>query len=174
MRHAGQRVQFGRPIGAFQAVQAPAGRRGDRPGVRPPAARRGARAARPGPALADAADGAARDISAAKVACADAAHRAARTALQVHGAIGYTWEHDLGLWLTKVRALIPAWGTQAEHRARGHGRADRTRAGVELTAEQPALRDAVRGLLTAGTRRPCPARAIARLTPRRRHTSADG
>jgi alkylation response protein AidB-like acyl-CoA dehydrogenase len=35
----------------------------------------------------------------------------------VHGAIGYTAEHDLGRWLTKVRALIPAWGTQAHHRA---------------------------------------------------------
>jgi alkylation response protein AidB-like acyl-CoA dehydrogenase len=56
-------------------------------------------------------------VSAAKVACADAAHRAARAALQVHGAIGYTQELDLGLWLTKVRALLPAWGTQAEHRA---------------------------------------------------------
>ena len=33
---------------------------------------------------------AARDVSAAKVACADAAYRAARAALQVHGAIGYT------------------------------------------------------------------------------------
>ena len=61
---------------------------------------------------------AARDISAAKVACADAAYRAARAALQVHGAIGYTAEHDLSLWLAKVRALVPAWGSQAEHRAR--------------------------------------------------------
>jgi alkylation response protein AidB-like acyl-CoA dehydrogenase len=52
------------------------------------------------------------------VACADAAARAARAALQVHGAIGYTEEHDLSLWLLKVRALIPAWGTQSEHRAR--------------------------------------------------------
>jgi alkylation response protein AidB-like acyl-CoA dehydrogenase len=59
-----------------------------------------------------------RDVSAAKVACGDAAYLAARTALQVHGAIGYTEEHDLGLYLTKVRALLPAWGTQAEHRAR--------------------------------------------------------
>ena len=48
----------------------------------------------------------ARDISAAKVACTDAAYRAARTALQVHGAIGYTSEYDLALWLTKVRALV--------------------------------------------------------------------
>ena len=59
-----------------------------------------------------------RDVSAAKVACADAAYRAARAALQVHGAIGYTAEHDLSLWLAKVRALVPAWGSQAEHRAR--------------------------------------------------------
>ena len=59
-----------------------------------------------------------RDVSAAKVACADAAYRAARAALQVHGAIGYTAEHDLSLWLGKVRALVPAWGSQAEHRAR--------------------------------------------------------
>ncbi len=64
-----------------------------------------------------ASSGARRDVSAAKVACADAAYRAARTALQVHGAIGYTEEHDLSLWLAKVRALVPAWGSQAEHRA---------------------------------------------------------
>jgi len=57
-------------------------------------------------------------VSAAKVACTDAARRAARAALQVHGAIGYTEEHDLHLWLLKVRALAGAWGSQAEHRAR--------------------------------------------------------
>jgi alkylation response protein AidB-like acyl-CoA dehydrogenase len=49
-----------------------------------------------------------RDVSAAKVACTDAAYRAARTALQVHGAIGYTAEYDLALWLTKIRALVSA------------------------------------------------------------------
>ena len=69
-------------------------------------------------ALDDDAATAGRDVSAAKVACADAAYRAARAALQVHGAIGYTAEHDLSLWLGKVRALVPAWGSQAEHRAR--------------------------------------------------------
>ena len=61
---------------------------------------------------------AARDVSAAKVAVGDAAYAAARTALQVHGAIGYTAEHHLGLWVTKVRALVNAWGTPAFHRAR--------------------------------------------------------
>ena len=56
--------------------------------------------------------------SAAKVACGDAAYLAARTGLQVHGAIGYTQEFDLSIWITKVRALVTAWGTPAYHRAR--------------------------------------------------------
>jgi alkylation response protein AidB-like acyl-CoA dehydrogenase len=60
----------------------------------------------------------ARDVSAAKVLAGDAAYLAARTALQVHGAIGYTAEHDLGLRLTKVRALAGAWGTGSFHRSR--------------------------------------------------------
>jgi alkylation response protein AidB-like acyl-CoA dehydrogenase len=56
--------------------------------------------------------------SAAKVAAGDAAYLASRTGLQVHGAIGYTEEFDLSLWITKVRALVTAWGTPAHHRAR--------------------------------------------------------
>ena len=56
--------------------------------------------------------------SAAKVASGDAAYLASRTGLQVHGAIGYTQEFDLSVWLTKVRALVTAWGTPAYHRAR--------------------------------------------------------
>ncbi|GAB3119537.1 acyl-CoA dehydrogenase family protein [Glaciibacter psychrotolerans] len=59
-----------------------------------------------------------RDISAAKVTTADAAALAARVSLQVHGAIGYTAEHDLSLWLTQVPALSAVWGTPAAHRAR--------------------------------------------------------
>ena len=42
----------------------------------------------------------------------DAAYLASRTGLQVHGAIGYTAEFDLSIWLTKVRALVGAWGTR--------------------------------------------------------------
>lgn len=59
-----------------------------------------------------------RSCSAAKVAASRSALLAARTALQVHGAIGYTAELDLSLWLNKVRALVTAWGTPAHHRAR--------------------------------------------------------
>jgi alkylation response protein AidB-like acyl-CoA dehydrogenase len=56
--------------------------------------------------------------SAAKVAAGDAAYLASRTGLQVHGAIGYTAELDLSLWITKIRALVTAWGTPAVHRQR--------------------------------------------------------
>lgn len=59
-----------------------------------------------------------RDVSAAKVACTEAAQLAAGTALQVHGAIGYTLEFDLSLWILKVRALLSAWGTPRHHRQR--------------------------------------------------------
>jgi alkylation response protein AidB-like acyl-CoA dehydrogenase len=58
------------------------------------------------------------DVSAAKVAASDAAYLASRTALQLHGAIGYTEEYDLSLWILKVRALVSAWGTPAFHRGR--------------------------------------------------------
>jgi alkylation response protein AidB-like acyl-CoA dehydrogenase len=122
VRHAGQRVQFGRPVGAFQAVKhqladVAIGLEFARPLLDAAAI---ALTDGPGPdgTGTDGTGTAARDVSAAKVACTDAAHRAARVALQVHGAIGYTQEHDLHLWLTKVRALAGAWGSQAEHRAR--------------------------------------------------------
>ena len=108
--YALQRSQFGKVIGGFQAVKHALAD-----------VAIGIELARPllfGAALALGTADAARDVSAAKVACTDAAYRAARTALQVHGAIGYTAEYDLSLWITKVRALTSAWGTQAEHRAR--------------------------------------------------------
>ncbi|MCH9667838.1 MAG: acyl-CoA/acyl-ACP dehydrogenase [Actinomycetia bacterium] len=69
-------------------------------------------------ALADDSPETARDVSAAKVAAADAALLAARSALQTHGAIGFTQEHDLSLQLVRVQALRPAWGNPAWHRRR--------------------------------------------------------
>lgn len=69
-------------------------------------------------AVRDGSPDARRDVAAAKVACGDAAYHASRIALQVHGAIGYTQEHDLSLWLTKTRALLTTWGTPSLHRAR--------------------------------------------------------
>ncbi len=59
-----------------------------------------------------------RDVSAAKAAASEAALLAARAALQTHGAIGFTQEHDLSLWLLRVQALRSAWGTPESHRRR--------------------------------------------------------
>jgi alkylation response protein AidB-like acyl-CoA dehydrogenase len=112
VRHVRVRTQFGRPVGAFQAVKhkladVAIGLEFARPLTDAAAL-----------ALGEDADTVGRDVSAAKVACADAAYRAARVALQVHGAIGYTEEHDVSLRLTKIRALLPTWGSQSHHRAR--------------------------------------------------------
>lgn len=114
--HAKTRSQFGRPVGSFQALQhrladVAVGLEFARPLLY------AAAAALSGGEVGDAGS-VARDVSAAKVACGEAAHRAARAALQVHGAIGYTREHELSRWLTKVRVLTLAWGTPAQHRAR--------------------------------------------------------
>ncbi|MFE6668297.1 acyl-CoA dehydrogenase family protein [Streptomyces sp. NPDC057697] len=69
-------------------------------------------------ALATGDDGAGRAIAAAKVTAGEAAYGAARTALQLHGAVGYTDELDLSLWIRKARPLRDAWGTPSACRAR--------------------------------------------------------
>jgi hypothetical protein len=111
-RHAQHRVQFGRPIGSFQAVKHQLADVLIQLELARPLLFAAAIS------LADESADAPRDVSAAKVACARAADRAARTALQLHGAIGYTAEHDVSHLLTLIRALGPAWGSQATHKAR--------------------------------------------------------
>jgi alkylation response protein AidB-like acyl-CoA dehydrogenase len=101
-----QRTQFGTAIGSFQAVK-----------HRLADTLIGLEFARPllyGAALSMAPA----DIAAAKVTAGEAAYAAARTALQLHGAVGYTDELDLSLWLRKARPLRDAWGTPAQCRAR--------------------------------------------------------
>ncbi|NUU22309.1 MAG: acyl-CoA/acyl-ACP dehydrogenase [Streptomycetaceae bacterium] len=61
---------------------------------------------------------AARDVSMAKIYASEAADLAARNSLQVHGAIGYTEEHDLQLFMKRAWALGAAWGDAGHHRAR--------------------------------------------------------
>ena len=104
-----QRRQFGREIGSYQVVKHGLADVRIALDFARPLLHGAALAAQPTRA---------RDVSAAKASCGDAAYRAARTALQVHGAIGYTRELDLSLWLLKTRALASAWGTTAYHRAR--------------------------------------------------------
>ncbi|WP_235736103.1 acyl-CoA dehydrogenase family protein [Nocardioides alcanivorans] len=103
-----QRRQFGREIGSYQAIKHMLAD-----------VRIALDFARPlvnGAALGLGTPEATRDVAAAKVYTAEAAYLSSRVALQVHGAIGYTRELDLSLWLIKVRALLTAWGTPAHHR----------------------------------------------------------
>ncbi len=57
-------------------------------------------------------------VSMAKAQASDAAVLASRAALQCHGAIGYTTEHDLHVWMKRAWALAAAWGDAAWHRRR--------------------------------------------------------
>lgn len=110
--YAKQRTQFGRVIGGYQAIK-----------HKLADVHIALELARPlvyGAALsfADNSADTARDVSAAKVAASDAALLAAHSALQTHGAIGFTSECDLSLWLLRVQALRPAWGDPTAHRRR--------------------------------------------------------
>ncbi|MEU7898934.1 acyl-CoA dehydrogenase family protein [Nonomuraea sp. NPDC049152] len=114
--HAKTRTQFGRPIGAFQAVKHQLADVAIAVEFAAPLVHRAAlsvdRTASLPPSRVD------RDVSAAKAAAGEAAALAARTALQVHGAIGYTHELDLRFWLARTWSLTAAYGTTALHRAR--------------------------------------------------------
>jgi alkylation response protein AidB-like acyl-CoA dehydrogenase len=107
-----QRTQFGVAVGSFQAVK-----------HRLADTLIALEFAQPlvyAAALALAADdpAAGREVAAAKVSACEAAYGAARTALHLHGAVGYTAAPDLSLWIRKARPLRTAWGTPAECRAR--------------------------------------------------------
>jgi alkylation response protein AidB-like acyl-CoA dehydrogenase len=112
VRYASQREQFGRPIGSFQAVKHMLANVAVRLEFARPVVYRAA--------FSVARDAATRavDVSHAKVAAAEAAAQAARVALQVHGAMGYTWEVDLHIWMKRAWALGLAWGSTAWHRER--------------------------------------------------------
>ncbi len=58
------------------------------------------------------------DVSMAKIATGEVATSTAKTALQVHGALGYTWEQDLHIFMRRAWSLDAAWGSPTFHRAR--------------------------------------------------------
>ncbi|HVB94868.1 MAG TPA: acyl-CoA dehydrogenase family protein [Acidimicrobiales bacterium] len=114
--YAKERNQFGKPIGSFQAVKhLLAGAQVKLEFARPTVY--GAAWALGDEALAGS-PRAVRSASLAKAYASDAATEAARVSLQVHGAIGYTWECDLHLFLKRAWALAESWGSAADHRRR--------------------------------------------------------
>ncbi|MCG8589419.1 MAG: acyl-CoA/acyl-ACP dehydrogenase [Proteobacteria bacterium] len=110
--YANQRHQFGVPIGSFQAVKHQL--------ADVKVALEYARSLVYRAAHSVARDAATRasDVSMAKLAACEAAARAARVSLQVHGAIGYTWEQDLHVFMRRAWSLELAWGDPAWHRER--------------------------------------------------------
>ena len=52
------------------------------------------------------------------LAAADAAWSASRRGIQVHGAMGYTWEVDLQMFMKRAWVLDAAWGDRGFHKAR--------------------------------------------------------
>ena len=120
--YAGERVQFGRPIGSFQAVKHRcADMLVDVEGMRSAVYWAAWCVAEGDPDAAVAA-------SVAKCWCSDAATRVMASALQVHGGIGFTWEHDLHLYLKRAHLDALSFGDAAYHRTR---LAERLRARVE-------------------------------------------
>ena len=112
--YAGERVQFGRPIGRFQAVQQQLAL-----AAAEVAAASAAASAAAGVAAADGicSDAGRFAIAAAKARTGEAAGAVARIAHQVHGAIGFTREHDLRLLTTRLWAWRDEDGSDAEWNA---------------------------------------------------------
>jgi alkylation response protein AidB-like acyl-CoA dehydrogenase len=110
--YAKERVQFDRPIGSFQAVK----HRCADMFIAVETAR----------AVLDdaidaydaAPDSAAVAISRAKAYCCDATAQVTEDAVELHGGIGFTWEHDLHLYVKRVRLDQALFGDSRWHRRR--------------------------------------------------------
>jgi alkylation response protein AidB-like acyl-CoA dehydrogenase len=112
VEYAKDRVQFGRPIGSFQAVKHRcADMLVDVEGMRSTVywAAWCIGAGDPDASIA---------ASTAKIWCSDAAKRVMSSALQVHGGIGFTWEHDLHLFLKRSQLDQVSFGDASFHRQR--------------------------------------------------------
>jgi alkylation response protein AidB-like acyl-CoA dehydrogenase len=112
VEYAKDRVQFGRPIGSFQAVKHRcADMLVDVEGMRSTTywAAWCVGAADPDGSVA---------ASTAKIWCSDASKRVMGSALQVHGGIGFTWEHDLHVFMKRAQLDQLSFGDAVHHRER--------------------------------------------------------
>jgi len=106
-----ERRQFARPVGSFQALK----HRLADVWVQLTQARAAARYA--AACLADGNPDTPVAIALAKAACGDAAVHAAQECVQLHGGIGFTWEHPAHLLLKRAKSGSMAFGTPDRHRA---------------------------------------------------------
>ncbi len=106
-----ERYQFARPVGSFQALKH---RLADL-WVTVSQARAASRYA--AACLAGGDPDAAVAVALAKSACGEAATLAAQECVQLHGGIGFTWEHPAHLYLKRAKATSIAFGTPDWHRS---------------------------------------------------------
>jgi len=106
-----ERKQFARPVGSFQALKH---RLADLwTGITQ--ARAAARYA--AACLADDDADLPIAVALAKSACSDIALKAAQECIQLHGGIGFTWEHPAHLYLKRAKSGAAGYGTADRHRA---------------------------------------------------------
>jgi alkylation response protein AidB-like acyl-CoA dehydrogenase len=112
LAYAKQREQFGAPIGSFQAIK--------HKFADMLVALERARATSYFAALTIAEDDDRRALatSTAKAAAGDCAALIAKEGIQIHGGVGYTWEHDMHLYVRRVKSSSLLFGNAAQHRAR--------------------------------------------------------
>lgn len=124
VQYTAERQQFGKPIGSFQAVK----HHMANVAVKLEYAK--APTHRAAYAIANSQEVAAHAVSHAKLAACEAANLAAKNCVQVHGAMGYTWEVDLHIFMKKAWALANTWGDAGFHK---------TRVGERIFAAETAL-----------------------------------
>jgi alkylation response protein AidB-like acyl-CoA dehydrogenase len=110
--YAGTRLQFGRPIGSFQAVKH---RCADMLVLVEHARSTAYHAAW---ALQDGIDDPDLAVGIAQATCSEAYQRVAEDTVQLHGGIGFTWEHSAHLYLKRAVTDAALLGSAAEHRER--------------------------------------------------------
>ncbi len=112
VEYAKSRQQFGKPIGAFQAVQ----HRCADLLLHLESARSATYSA--AWAVAENDPEVDRLVSVTKAYCSDAAREVASSGIQVHGGIGFTWEHDLQLYFKRAKSNELLFGDATYHRER--------------------------------------------------------
>lgn len=112
VEYAKNRIQFGRAIGSFQAIKHMAADLLLDSESATSAARHAAQSLDAGAPNCD------ESISLAAFTCADAFTKTTADSIQMHGGIGFTWEHPAHLYLRRARADAQLFGTPAFYRER--------------------------------------------------------
>ena len=100
------RTQFGKPIGSFQAVKHMLADVAVKIEFAKPAVYRAAYS------LSENNSKSALHCAHAKLMCAQAAELACKNSIQAHGAMGYTWEMDLHIYMRKAWSMMACWGNE--------------------------------------------------------------